>query len=151
MKHYHFSVICVTNGLLLLTILHDHSFRKRKEMLIVAGLAGADVIYGVGSALLPAYHLFIVWQGELNEKMSMWDCVALPPTIISYIGGQLTTVMNVVVSIDRFMSIAWPIKYRSLDKQYAIKILVSAFHQFDQFIQRDQFFRHWSLSLVFYP
>ena len=41
------------------------------------------------------------------------------------IGGQLTGVMNLAVSIDRLTAIAWPMKYRSLGNRYAKKVLVS--------------------------
>jgi hypothetical protein len=55
--------------LLLLTILHDASFRKRKELLLIAGLAAADIVSGMAGVLAGIYQLNILSQGEENELM----------------------------------------------------------------------------------
>jgi hypothetical protein len=119
------SVICLTNGLLLLAILHNSSFRKRKELLIIASLAGTDIFYGLGTMLYGIYRSSVLWQGRQNDYITKWDCVILPATIMSYIGGQMIAIMNVVLSLDRLRAVIWPLKYRLLNVWYALKILVS--------------------------
>uniref|UniRef100_A0A914UP62 G-protein coupled receptors family 1 profile domain-containing protein n=1 Tax=Plectus sambesii TaxID=2011161 RepID=A0A914UP62_9BILA len=82
-------VITFANGLLLLTILSKSSLRTRKEMLIIAGLAGADFLYGLSSFLASTYRLVITALNLQNEPMTAWDCARLPPVFLLY----LTSVM----------------------------------------------------------
>ena len=118
-------MILLTNGLLLLAILLEHSLRKRKEMLIIGGMAGTDVLYGLGVFLMAIYRAVILWRGEQNDMITVWECVILPPLFFLKIGLQLTAVMNIVLSGDRLMAVAWPAKYYKLDERYAKKVLVS--------------------------
>jgi hypothetical protein len=120
-----FAVILLANGLLLLAILLNHSFRKRKELLIIGGMAGTDVIYGIGVFFMAIYRAVILWQGGQNDSESAWNCIILPPLFLLEISLQLTGVMNIFLSIDRLIAVAWPAKYRNLDKTYAHKVLVS--------------------------
>jgi hypothetical protein len=121
-----FTVITVANGMLLLTILLQSSLRVRKEMLIIAGMTGADVIYGLGVFMLAIYHFILYANQDQNTLVSSWSCITVPPLIMTFMGLQLTSVMNVVVSSDRLMAVAWPAKYHKLDVRYAGKILASA-------------------------
>jgi hypothetical protein len=93
-------------------------------MLIIAGMSGVDIIYGLGALTLGYYRVFILSQGEENDMITEWSCITLPPYFLANLGVQLTSVMNVVVSIDRLIAIAWPLRYRHLDRRYAIKVLV---------------------------
>jgi RsiW-degrading membrane proteinase PrsW (M82 family) len=113
----------LANGLLLLAILLNSSLRRRKELIIIAGMAFADVIYGVGAILLGTYRVLILFLRKQDEPSTEWNC--LLTAFMVTIGFQLTSVMNVVVSCDRFMAVTWPMKYRNFDGRYAIKVLVS--------------------------
>jgi hypothetical protein len=117
-----FSVVSLANGLLLLAILLNSSLRKRKELIIVAGMAGADVLYGLGAIVLGFYRVYILSQGEQNDRSSVWDCVLL--TAMLSMGLQLSAVMNACVSCDRLLAVNWPGRYRKLDGSYANNILV---------------------------
>jgi hypothetical protein len=119
-----FTVMTVANGMLLLTILLRSSLRVRKEMLIIAGMAGADVIYGLGVFMLAIYRFILYANQDQNTLVSAWSCIT--PMVMTYMGIQLSSVMNVVVSSDRLMAVAWPAKYHKLDVRYAGKILASA-------------------------
>jgi hypothetical protein len=114
----------LANGLLLLTTLLVRSFRKRKEMLIIGGMAGTDVIYGLGVFFMAIYRAVILWRGEQNVSDTAWNCIILPPLFLLEISLQLTGIMNIFLSSDRLIAVAWPAKYHNLDKNYALKVLV---------------------------
>uniref|UniRef100_A0A914X2W2 G-protein coupled receptors family 1 profile domain-containing protein n=1 Tax=Plectus sambesii TaxID=2011161 RepID=A0A914X2W2_9BILA len=66
-------VIAIANGLLLLTIVSKSSLRARKEMLIIAGLAGADFLYGFSAFLSSTYRLVITALNLQNELVTALD------------------------------------------------------------------------------
>uniref|UniRef100_A0A914VK82 G-protein coupled receptors family 1 profile domain-containing protein n=1 Tax=Plectus sambesii TaxID=2011161 RepID=A0A914VK82_9BILA len=86
-------------------------------------MAAADIIYGLAITITAVYRLYVIVNGEQNVRISTWDCTIRPAGFLSRIGLQLTSVMNVVVSVDRLIAVALPIRYRQLDRCYAIKIL----------------------------
>ena len=96
-------------------------------MLVIATLAGTDIFYGMGTLLYGIYRSYVLGQGQQKVLITKWECVILPATIMSYIGGQLTSLMNVILSIDRLRAIAWPLKYQHLDDRYAFKVMVRIF------------------------
>jgi hypothetical protein len=119
-----FSAMFVVNGLLLATLLFEPSLRKQKEMLIIAGMAGTDTIYALGTITIAVYRLFVISQGVQNELMTAWECMILSPFALLQIGSQLSSVMNVVLSSDRLIAVAWPTKYRVLDARYSRSVMV---------------------------
>ena len=119
-----FAVIFLVNGLLLLTILLARSFRQRKEMLIIAGMASADLLYGLGNVLLCIYRVYLLSHGEANDKITAWECISRSPLFFVNFALQLTALMNVVVSGDRLLAVAWPYKYHKRDQRYAMKTIV---------------------------
>uniref|UniRef100_A0A914VHH4 G-protein coupled receptors family 1 profile domain-containing protein n=1 Tax=Plectus sambesii TaxID=2011161 RepID=A0A914VHH4_9BILA len=120
-------VIFIVNGLLLLTILSDPLLRKRNEKHIIAYMAGADVFYGLSTVMMAVHRMIVVSLGEQNVMVTSWDCIKYPSISLTYIGVQLTSVMNVVVSSDRLIAIVWPLAYRNFDKGYTRKVLVGKF------------------------
>jgi hypothetical protein len=86
-------------------------------------MAACDVVYGLGAMQIGIYRFYILSQENQNDPSSQWDCLSL--SIAINIGLQLTSVMNVVLSIDRLLCVAWPLKYRNLDGRYATQFLVS--------------------------
>uniref|UniRef100_A0A914WZ48 G-protein coupled receptors family 1 profile domain-containing protein n=1 Tax=Plectus sambesii TaxID=2011161 RepID=A0A914WZ48_9BILA len=87
-------------------------------------MAAADIIYGLAITITAIYRFYLIVNGEQNVRISTWDCTIRPAAFLSRIGLQLTSVMNVVVSVDRLIAVALPIKYRQLDRRYALKILM---------------------------
>uniref|UniRef100_A0A914X9U4 G-protein coupled receptors family 1 profile domain-containing protein n=1 Tax=Plectus sambesii TaxID=2011161 RepID=A0A914X9U4_9BILA len=116
-------IMLIANGLLFLTILLSRSLRRRKEMVIIAGMAAIDAIYGLSAISLAVYRFGILSRGQQNDKITPWDCVTLPPLFLIGISVQMTSVVNVVVSSDRLIAVAWPTKYRNLNVPYAGKLL----------------------------
>ena len=94
-------------------------------MLIIGGMAGTDAVYGLGVFLMAIYRAVILWRGEQNDMITAWECIILPPLFFLEIGLQLTAIMNIILSGDRLMVVAWPAKYHKLDQNYAKKVLVS--------------------------
>ncbi len=92
-------------------------------MLIIAGLAGTDAFYGLSATMTAIYRIVLLSLGEQNDLVSDWDCVMSPYALIQ-LGTQLTSVVNVVVSSDRFMAVAWPTKYHTLTTRYVGRMLV---------------------------
>jgi hypothetical protein len=104
--------------------LRSSSLRSRKDMVIMAGMAAVDVLYGLGVILLGVYRICIYVSGLENDEISAWDCMILPPVFLTIIATQLTSVMNTVVSVDRLFAVAWPFKYHTQDRKYALKMMV---------------------------
>uniref|UniRef100_A0A914WKD2 G-protein coupled receptors family 1 profile domain-containing protein n=1 Tax=Plectus sambesii TaxID=2011161 RepID=A0A914WKD2_9BILA len=119
-------VITIANGLLLLTILSKSSLRTRKEMLIIAGLAGADFFYGLSSFLVSTYRLIITALNLQNEPLTAWDCLFFPPNFLLYLTSVMISVMNLLVSIDRYLAVVRPMEYCLLDVRYAYRMLGGA-------------------------
>jgi hypothetical protein len=118
------SVIYVANGLLFFAIMLDSALRARKEMVIMAGMAAVDIIYGLGVILLGIYRICLYLSGEDIDDTSEWACIVLPAVFLTIIATQLTSVMNLIVSLDRFIAVAWPLQYYTLDRRYALKMMV---------------------------
>uniref|UniRef100_A0A914WYN9 G-protein coupled receptors family 1 profile domain-containing protein n=1 Tax=Plectus sambesii TaxID=2011161 RepID=A0A914WYN9_9BILA len=118
--------IAFVNGLLLLTILSKSSLRTRKEMLIIAGLAGADLLNGLVAVMLTTYRVIIKALDQQNISMTAWDCVLLPPIFLNYLTSLMISVMNLLVSIDRYVAVVRPIQYRLLDIRHAYRLLGGA-------------------------
>uniref|UniRef100_A0A914XNF0 G-protein coupled receptors family 1 profile domain-containing protein n=1 Tax=Plectus sambesii TaxID=2011161 RepID=A0A914XNF0_9BILA len=116
-------IICFGNGLLLLTILKVKSLRKRKEMWMVMGLAMADFLYGLGNCSLALYRIILMILDKERELTTALECIVLPPVFLTYIGSILVALMNGVISIDRYMAVAWPTHYRHLGRAYVFKRL----------------------------
>uniref|UniRef100_A0A914X4J1 G-protein coupled receptors family 1 profile domain-containing protein n=1 Tax=Plectus sambesii TaxID=2011161 RepID=A0A914X4J1_9BILA len=95
-------------------------------MLIIAGLAGADFLYGRGSFLISTYLIVIVALSQQNELMTAWDCALLPSIFLNYLTALMISVMNVLVSIDRYLAVVRSLQYRHLDIQYAYRMLGGA-------------------------
>uniref|UniRef100_A0A914UKT7 G-protein coupled receptors family 1 profile domain-containing protein n=1 Tax=Plectus sambesii TaxID=2011161 RepID=A0A914UKT7_9BILA len=88
-------------------------------MLVVAGLCAADLIYGMGTLLLNAYRVAIIILGLHTYPATAWKCVTMPHIFMAKIGGQLTAMMNLAVSVDRYFAVAYPVKYLKLSINYA--------------------------------
>uniref|UniRef100_A0A914W8J6 G-protein coupled receptors family 1 profile domain-containing protein n=1 Tax=Plectus sambesii TaxID=2011161 RepID=A0A914W8J6_9BILA len=115
--------MCFINGLLFVTILIEKSLRKRKEMIVMSGMALADFILGSGAFLLGTYRVCVSVTGHDNESATNWECARLPPIILINMGLQMTAVMNLVVSIDRLTSVKWPGKYQSFSAKYIKRLI----------------------------
>uniref|UniRef100_A0A914WEW0 Uncharacterized protein n=1 Tax=Plectus sambesii TaxID=2011161 RepID=A0A914WEW0_9BILA len=52
------------------------ALRIQKEMLIIAGMAGVDTIYGLGAFLFGIYRLALIADGSSSTKVTQWDCLS---------------------------------------------------------------------------
>uniref|UniRef100_A0A914XNH3 G-protein coupled receptors family 1 profile domain-containing protein n=1 Tax=Plectus sambesii TaxID=2011161 RepID=A0A914XNH3_9BILA len=108
----------------------EKSLRIRKEMLIVAGLCFADNCFGFGTLLTNIYRIALIVTGLHSTPTTAWKCVLLPHIFLNNIGAQMTAVMNMVLSVDRYIAIAYPLHYRKLGLKYAAKLLGAVFFFF---------------------
>uniref|UniRef100_A0A914UMD0 G-protein coupled receptors family 1 profile domain-containing protein n=1 Tax=Plectus sambesii TaxID=2011161 RepID=A0A914UMD0_9BILA len=95
-------------------------------MLIIAGLAGADLLNGIVAVMLTTYRVAIKALDQQNISMTAWDCVLLPPIFLNYLTSLMISVMNLLVSIDRYVAVVRPIQYRLLDIRHAYRLLGGA-------------------------
>lgn len=103
--------MCLANGLLFTTILTMKSLRKRNEMILVAGLALADCLFGSGAIYLGLYRVVIWARTHEIELLTYWERTRLPPIFLINIGLQMTALMNLIVGIDRLFAVTWAEKY----------------------------------------
>uniref|UniRef100_A0A914VX20 G-protein coupled receptors family 1 profile domain-containing protein n=1 Tax=Plectus sambesii TaxID=2011161 RepID=A0A914VX20_9BILA len=93
-------------------------------MLIIGGMAAVDTIYGLGAFLFGIYRLAVIADGSYSAKATQWDCLSGSPFFIMNIGMQLSALMNTFISVDRFIAVAFAVRYRALHFYYVIKAFI---------------------------
>jgi small-conductance mechanosensitive channel len=73
--------------------------------------------------MIGLYRILLTRLGRKNDIYSPWECVTQSPYALYHIGVVLSTVVSLVISIDRFIAVNWPMKYRSFDEKYTRKVL----------------------------
>uniref|UniRef100_A0A914UXF2 G-protein coupled receptors family 1 profile domain-containing protein n=1 Tax=Plectus sambesii TaxID=2011161 RepID=A0A914UXF2_9BILA len=118
-------LICLLNGLLFLTIIVDKSLRKRKEMIVVAGLAGSDFIFGLGTLIYAISRSLVLANGISKQKISAWICALTVQFFLQHFGQQMLIIINLVISLERFVAVAYPVVYMKLNSSDAAYLLAS--------------------------
>uniref|UniRef100_A0A914W2Z6 G-protein coupled receptors family 1 profile domain-containing protein n=1 Tax=Plectus sambesii TaxID=2011161 RepID=A0A914W2Z6_9BILA len=100
------------------------SLRAQKEYVIYAALSFAHGLYGLGYLISGIYKLILQAKGDAFVLVSRWDCfLVTPANIIFTYSGPLTTIMELVLTIDRFIAISSPIRYYSFTNRYAFRLV----------------------------
>uniref|UniRef100_A0A914WCU1 G-protein coupled receptors family 1 profile domain-containing protein n=1 Tax=Plectus sambesii TaxID=2011161 RepID=A0A914WCU1_9BILA len=94
--------MCLGNGAIFLAVFSSRSMRNRKEMLLVAGLAVTDFIYGLGTMLAGAMRSWLQYTGHLDDPVTPWACMGFPSTVMFAVGQQ--TMVTVQTSSSYFLT-----------------------------------------------
>lgn len=113
--------MCLGNGLIAAAIFGSKQLRRQKEMLLVAGLAVADFVYGIATLLAGALRIDMTVRGTILERVTPWECMQWPPTPLFPVGQETVGLMMVIISIDRYIAVAYFSKYRAMGVTYAYK------------------------------
>uniref|UniRef100_A0A914X1C0 G-protein coupled receptors family 1 profile domain-containing protein n=1 Tax=Plectus sambesii TaxID=2011161 RepID=A0A914X1C0_9BILA len=117
------SVMCLGNGLIAATIASNKYLRRQKEILLMAGLAMADFVYGTATLLAGSLRIDMTLRGVISELVTPWDCMKWPPTALFTVGQQTVGLMMVIISVDRYIAVSRFSLYRTMGVAYAYKVL----------------------------
>lgn len=115
-----------TNAIIAILIVIRKNLR-RKELLILVGLAVSDVIYAIGVIIGAIRRLYLIYNNQLLIKVSHWYCQLIPSTFFFVFGPQVSSLLSFAISIDRLLSVVWFTRYQSLNISYVYKIVGSIF------------------------
>jgi hypothetical protein len=107
------------NSLVLVAI---WTFRKlhTPQNIFVASLAMADLMVGI--LTLPIYALFFLYNGDALHD-NKYACLTKYASVVGTLSGSLTSLT--LLAIDRFISIAFPLRYRSLVTMTRAKMIAA--------------------------
>uniref|UniRef100_A0A914V6K5 G-protein coupled receptors family 1 profile domain-containing protein n=1 Tax=Plectus sambesii TaxID=2011161 RepID=A0A914V6K5_9BILA len=115
------------NIIIVLALMRQKNLRRRKEYLILTGLAFADFVEGFATFIGGLYRMSAVLGGWAFEPVSTLYCMLLPHSWIWRWSDTATSFMLVVVSVDRFMSAGIPLRYFKFTKVYAYRFIGSVY------------------------
>lgn len=95
---------------------------KRKELFILFGLAAGDCIYGQGCFIGGIKRLNLVLKNQHFTLVSPWFCQSQFVTFCYIYGPKLSALMNLVISIDRLISVSWGLHYQALTIRYVYTV-----------------------------
>uniref|UniRef100_A0A914X982 G-protein coupled receptors family 1 profile domain-containing protein n=1 Tax=Plectus sambesii TaxID=2011161 RepID=A0A914X982_9BILA len=123
------SFYVVTGGLLIIfnlpfviSILKHDALRRRKEYVIFAGLASGDVLSGLSTLIAGAYRLYLFNTNQENLMITRHEC-AYRTMIFSITAITVQAFLIFAVSVDRFIAVTYPIKYRNLTPRYSYSVI----------------------------
>ena len=118
------SVFIVVGNLLTIIVFVGNKTFRRKSLFLVINMAFADLMLGTIS--LPFYIYIIgvtsfqLWTGRINMPLLFFY------TIVDTIFLQASTISAVLMSVERFYAIYWPLKHRTLStRAYRNVILIA--------------------------
>lgn len=120
------SLAFVSNFIVLLLFIFSKSL-KRKELFILFGLVAGDFIYGLGCFVGGIKRLNLVLKNQQFSLVSPWFCQTQFETFCYIYGPKLSALMNMMISIDRLMSIALAHVYQRLTIRYVFTVTGAVF------------------------
>lgn len=113
------------NSLIILVFLISATLRCRKELLLLVGLAVADLIYSLG-VIVKGHrrHFGNVYRIQI-PRLECWQRFE---SILTIFGAQISPLMTLCISIDRLIAIKWYNLYKRFPRGfYVLCTIGSAF------------------------
>uniref|UniRef100_A0A914VYX6 G-protein coupled receptors family 1 profile domain-containing protein n=1 Tax=Plectus sambesii TaxID=2011161 RepID=A0A914VYX6_9BILA len=112
-------VLAISNFLITLVVLVYSELRQQKEYIIVAGLAFANGLQGFAFIVACIGRIALIRAGNGFVYTSRWQCFIKPWNLIWLVASPWQDATLLMVSIDRFIAVAFPMKYFSYSTRYA--------------------------------
>uniref|UniRef100_A0A914UMH5 G-protein coupled receptors family 1 profile domain-containing protein n=1 Tax=Plectus sambesii TaxID=2011161 RepID=A0A914UMH5_9BILA len=112
-------ILAVSNFLITLVVFVYSDLRQQKEYIIVAGLAFANGLQGFPYILSGVGRIVMIRAGNGFELVSRWQCFLKTWNFIWLFAGTWQDTTLLMVSIDRFIAVAFPLRYFSYSTRYA--------------------------------
>ncbi|ETN71768.1 hypothetical protein NECAME_14099 [Necator americanus] len=117
------SIVCLSNGVLMLCILGSKNNRKRREFLLIISQAVADTIYAIAFMLIAVHRLKLEAAGMLKAMFSRWECALHPALILHDIATPLLGLVPMAMSINFLVSSVIPLWYITSGIKYTSLLL----------------------------
>uniref|UniRef100_A0A914V8J2 G-protein coupled receptors family 1 profile domain-containing protein n=1 Tax=Plectus sambesii TaxID=2011161 RepID=A0A914V8J2_9BILA len=117
-----------TNLVIAIIILRFKGLRREKEYVIFLGQAIADGIDGIPSMYAGIYRIFLTLYGNPLAPATPFYCmiVGLHNSIWAW-SDTAQSLMMLVVSVDRLLAVAIPLRYHALTSTYAKRTVAAVF------------------------
>lgn len=117
-----------TNLVVSFVILRYKGLRREKEYVIFLGQAIADGLDGIPSMYAGIYRVFLTLYGNPSARVTPFYCmiVGLHNPMWAW-SDTAQSLMMLVVSIDRLLAVAIPLRYHSFTSRYAKRTVAAVF------------------------
>lgn len=116
------SLFTVVGNLLAVIVFALNRKLRKNSFLLVINMAFADLLLGAVSLPLFIYQLggnFELWQGEWSSSLEMLY------RIVDTVCAQSSIITAAFIAVERFYSIGWPLKHRSIATRRAYYALIA--------------------------
>ncbi len=111
------------NCLISAGILSDNVLRNRKEYIPVAGMALADIIDGSAYLIAGVRRLLLFALPPPTALATGVDCILKAPHAALFMfSAAIQPVMFLVISVDRFLAVAFPLAYNGWGLKYGLRL-----------------------------
>lgn len=115
----------ITNCVIICVFLIGAKLRRRKELLLLVGLAVADLIYSIGT-LVKGYRR--IYVDEYHVRIQRLECMKRIETTLTIFGIHCSPLMTLSISVDRLLATKWYKWYQNIPRGvYVLCIVGSAF------------------------
>ncbi|KHJ92019.1 hypothetical protein OESDEN_08102 [Oesophagostomum dentatum] len=117
------TVVCISNGVLVICILGSKNNRKRREFLIIVSQAVADTIYAIAFMLIAVHRLRLEAAGMLKSSFPRWECAQHPALVLHDISTPLLGLVPMAMSINFLVSSVAPLWYITSGVNYTTALI----------------------------
>uniref|UniRef100_A0A914XF25 G-protein coupled receptors family 1 profile domain-containing protein n=1 Tax=Plectus sambesii TaxID=2011161 RepID=A0A914XF25_9BILA len=112
-------LLAISNFLITLVVFVYSDLRQQKEYIIVAGLAFANGLQGFAFIVAGIGRILMIKAGYGFVLVSRWQCSMAVWNLIWLFATPWQDTTLLMVSIDRFIAVAFPLRYFSYSTKYA--------------------------------
>lgn len=112
-----FFILCA-NSVLLYVIARTKNLHRR-EFIIPTCIAIADLLFGFSFFYGSIRQIVVYSAGWARNVVDSWYCMQQPDSATSFMGMQWGSMMLLMMSIDRFLAMSVPVKYKVSGRLYA--------------------------------